>query len=133
MLMPVECVEEIASSIPNSNRRFRIMNEIVGIDPNVAIAARTFQGSILSSKKGQDFDTESPCHMVDVFYQGGFTVTTILTDELTCALFRKPLDGSAPKTYDATCGTCGIEPKEKPTYLDPKGFTPGRRTVDSWN
>ena len=133
MLMPVECVEEIASSIPNSQRRFRITNEIVGIDPNETIAARTFQGSILSSKKGQELDTESPCHMVDVFYQGGFTVTTILTDELTCALFRKPVDGWAPKTYDATCGTCGIEPKEKPTYLEPKKLATGRRTVDSWN
>ena len=130
MLMPVECVEEIASSIPNSKRRFRITDEITGIDPNETIAARTFQGSILSSKKGQELDTESPCHMVDVFYQGGFTVTTILTDELTCALFRKPLDGLAPKSHEATCG---IEPKEKPTYLEPKKLATGRKTVDSWN
>lgn len=133
MLMQVECLEEIVSSVPNTKRRYRITDEITGIDPNVAIAARTFQGSILSSKKGQDFDTESPCHMVDVFYQGGVTVTTILTDELTCALFRKPLDGWAPKSHEATCGTCGIEPKEKPAYLEPKNLTTSRRTVDSWN
>lgn len=130
MLMQVECLEEIVSSVPNTKRRYRITDEITGIDPNVAIAARTFQGSILSSKKGQDFDTESPCHMVDVFYQGGVTVTTILTDELMCALFRKPLDGCAPKSHEATCG---IEPKEKPTYLEPKKLTSSRRTVDSWN
>lgn len=133
MLMQVECLEEIVSSVPNTKRRFRITDEIMGIDPNTAIAAKTFQGSILSSKKGQDEDTESPCHMVDVFYQGGITVSTILTDELTCALFRKSLDGASPKTYGATCGTCGIELKEKPTYLEPKRFAPERRTVDSWN
>lgn len=52
MLMQVECLEEIVSSVPNTKRRFRITDEITGIDPNVAIAARTFQGSILSSKRG---------------------------------------------------------------------------------
>ena len=133
MLMQVECLEEIVSSVPNSKRRFHVTNEIVGIDPNETIAARTFQGTVLAGKVDQNFETESPCHMVDVFYQGGFCVTTILTDELMGVLFRKPVDGWAPKTYDATCGTCGIEPKEKPTHLEPRKLTVGRRTVDSWN
>ena len=114
MLMQVECLEEMISSVPNAKRRFHVIDEIMGIDPHSAIGARTFTGTILAGKIDQDFEKESPCHMVDLFYQGGFSVTTILTDELMEVLFKKPLDGLVQKTYGATCGICGLD--DKSTY-----------------
>lgn len=120
MLMQVEYVEEIASSVPNAKRRFHVMNELVGIDPHETVAAKTFQGSIMAGKVDQDFETESPCHMVDLFLKGGFRITTIINDELMNVLFRNPMGIWEPKSRDETCGICGIEPEEKPTYLEPK-------------
>ncbi len=69
--------------------------------------------------------------MVDVFYQGGITITTIITDELIARLFEKPstIECRVPKAFS--------EEKGKETHLprfdQPKELTIERRTVDSWN
>ncbi len=52
MLMQVENLQEIVSSVPNSKRRFHIVDDLMGIDPSQAIGAKTFTGTVLSGKAG---------------------------------------------------------------------------------
>lgn len=131
MLIQVENLQEIVSSVPNSKRRFHIADDVMGIDPGRAIGAKTFTGTVLSGKEGQDFETESETKMVDVFYPCGITITTIVTDDLMARLFEQP--------SVIRCGASKVFSEEKdgethlPRFDQPKKLTIGRGPIDSWN
>lgn len=100
MLTPITCLNEIVSVVPGNPRQFWIdENETMGIDPDKAIAARTFTGVLLKKPiedaDDQQIDGES-CKFIEVFYEGGINITTLFTDELRKQLFKD--DAGAKET-----------------------------------
>lgn len=100
MLTPITCLNEIVSVVPGNPRQFWIdENETMGIDPDKAIAARTFTGVLLKKPiedaDDQQTDGES-CKFIEVFYEGGINITTLFTDELRKQLFKD--DAGAKET-----------------------------------
>ena len=94
MLTPITCLNEIVSMVPGNPRQFWIdENETMGIDPDKAIAARTFTGVLLKEPiddddaDNQQTDGQS-CKFIEVFYQSGVNITTLFTEELQKQLFK---------------------------------------------
>ena len=107
MLTPITCLKEIVSTVPNMPRQFQIdEEELMGIDPTKAIAARTFTGVLLKSDDDSITDGEL-CKFIEVFYEGGVNITTLMSDELKKQLFKdvqtetnKPNKGRDPDTFN---------------------------------
>ena len=59
MLTPTTSLNEIVSMVPDTPRKFQInKDELMGIDPTKAIAARTFTGVLLKSDDDSRTDEE---------------------------------------------------------------------------
>ena len=88
MLTPITSIKEIVSMVPDTPRKFQInKDELMGIDPTKAIAARTFKGVLI--KSNDDIVTnEETCNFIEVFYEGDINITTLLSDELKKLLFK---------------------------------------------
>ena len=88
MLTPITSIKEIVSMVPDTPRKFQInKDELMGIDPTKAIAARTFKGVLI--KSNDDIVTnEETCNFIEVFYEGDIIITTLLSDELKKLLFK---------------------------------------------
>ena len=88
MLTPITSIKEIVSMVPDTPRKFQInKDELMGIDPTKAIAARTFKGVLI--KSNDDIVTnEETCNFIEVFYGGDIIITTLLSDELKKLLFK---------------------------------------------
>ena len=85
MLTPIQCLSEIASSIPNAVPRFHILDdEICGIDLDKVLGAKSFKGIVVPS----DGKQECLQRMVELYLEGGFHETTILTKQLETQLFH---------------------------------------------
>lgn len=129
MLTPIQCLNEIVSVVPNSERRFHVENELMGLDPEKAIAAQSFKGKLLVSEDGQDYETETECRFIEVFYEGGVHITTVLTEELKELLFRLPKEGVSKEDSRKMS-----KPKNLQPYNEPKKLPEYNRTdVNSWN
>lgn len=88
MLTPTTSLNEIVSMVPDTPRKFQInKDELMGIDPTKAIAARTFTGVLLKSDDDSRTDGEL-CKFIEVFYEGGVNITTLMSDELKKQLFK---------------------------------------------
>ena len=59
----------------------------MGIDTTKAIVARTFKGVLIKSDDDIVTNGET-CNFVEVFYEGGINITTLLSDELKKLLFK---------------------------------------------
>ena len=103
MLTPITCLNEIVSVVPGNPRQFWIdENETMGIDPDKAIAARTFTGVLLKEPiddDNQQTDGES-CKFIEVFYQSGVNITTLFTEELKKQLFKDVKAADKPQEPD---------------------------------
>ena len=112
MLTPITCLDETVSMVPGKPREFRIeKDETMGIDPDKAIAARTFTGVLLKEPIDDDDDNQQTdgqsCKFIEVFYEGGINITTLFTEELQKQLFKnvqtetnKPNKGRDPNTFN---------------------------------
>ena len=128
MLTPITCLDEIVSVVPGNPRQFQIdENATMGIDPDKAMAARTFTGVLLkkSDDDNQQTDGQS-CKFLEVFYQGGVNITTLFTEELQKQLFKnvqtavnKPDKGTDPDTFNP--------------YKRVDQFSIRKGDVNSWN
>ena len=129
MLTPITCLKEIVSAVPDTPRQFQIdKEELMGIDPTKAIAARTFAGVLLKSDDDSRTDGEL-CKFIEVFYEGGVHITTVLTDELKELLFRLPKEGVSKEDSKQMS-----KPKNLQPYNEPKKLPEYNRTdVNSWN
>ena len=88
MLTPTTSLNEIVSMVPDTPRKFQInKDELMGIDPTKAIAARTFTGVLLKSEDDSRTDGEL-CKFIEVFYEGGINITTLFTEEIGKQLFK---------------------------------------------
>ena len=88
MLTPITSLKEIVSTVPDTPRKFQInKDELMGIDPTKAIAARTFIGVLIKSDDDIVTNGET-CKFVEVFYEGGINITALLSDELKKLLFK---------------------------------------------
>ena len=88
MLTPTSSLKEIVSMVPDTPRKFQInKDELMGIDPTKAIAARTFTGVLLKSDDDSRTDGEL-CQFIEVFYEGGINITTLFTEEIGKQLFK---------------------------------------------
>ena len=88
MLTPITSLNYIFSTLPYTPSKFQInKDELMGIDPTKAIAARTFKGVLI--KSNDDIVTnEETCNFIEVFYEGDIIITTLLSDELKKLLFK---------------------------------------------
>ena len=123
MLTPITSIKEIVSMVPDTPRKFQInKDELMGIDPTKAIAARTFKGVLIKSDDDIVTNGET-CNFVEVFYEGGINITTLLSDELKKLLFKdtsKELDDD----YD----------NNKMEDIDTfNPFSKGEKEINSWN
>ena len=123
MLTPITSLNEIFSTVPDTPRKFQInKDELMGIDPTKAIAARTFKGVLIKSDDDIVTNGET-CNFVEVFYEGGINITTLLSDELKKLLFKdtsKELDDD----YD----------NNKMEDIDTfNPFSKGEKEINSWN
>lgn len=118
MLTPITCLKEIISVVPDRPRQFQIdEEELMGIDPTKAIAARTFTGVLLKSNDDSSTDGEL-CKFIEVFYEAGVNITTLLSEELKKQLFKD------------------MQTKDKPTSDDIDAFNPFKKEkgdINSWN
>ena len=118
MLTPITSLKEIVSMVPDKPRQFQINeNELMGIDPTKAIAARTFTGVLLMSDDDSKTDGEL-CKFIEVFYEGGINITTLLSEELKKQLIKD------------------TQTKDKPATDDIDTFNPfnrGKEDINSWN
>ena len=90
MLTPITSLKEIVSMVPDTPRKFQInKDELMGIDPTKAIAARTFIGVLIKSDDDIVTNGET-CKFVEVFYEGGINITALLSDELKSCCSRIP-------------------------------------------
>ena len=124
MLTPITSIKEIVSMVPDTPRKFQInKDELMGIDPTKAIAARTFKGVLI--KSNDDIVTnEETCNFIEVFYEGGINITTLLSAELKKLLFKdtsKELDDDDNKMEDID------------TFNPFNPFSKGEKEINSWN
>ena len=124
MLTPITSIKEIVSMVPDTPRKFQInKDELMGIDPTKAIAARTFKGVLI--KSNDDIVTnEETCNFIEVFYEGDIIITTLLSDELKKLLFKdtsKELDDDDNKMEDID------------TFNPFNPFSKGEKEINSWN
>ena len=137
MLTPVQCLNEIVSAVPNAERRFHVENELMGLDPAKAIAAQSFKGKILVSEEGQDYETEKECRFIEVFFEGGVHITTMLTDGIKDKLFGvgiSEVDGCHAPNMEKDDGGLKTKPKSMPPYSEPRKLPEYKRTdTNSWN
>ena len=121
MLTPITSLKEIVSTVPDTPRKFQInKDELMGIDPTKAIAARTFKGVLIKSDDDIVTNGET-CNFIEVFYEGGINITTLLSDELKKLLFKdnsKELDDDDNKMEDIDT-------------FNP--FSKGEKEINSWN
>ena len=121
MLTPITSLNEIFSTVPDTPRKFQInKDELMGIDPTKAIAARTFKGVLIKSDDDIVTNGET-CNFVEVFYEGGINITTLLSDELKKLLFKdtsKELDDDNNKMENID--TFNL-------------FSKGEKEINSWN
>ena len=100
MLTPITCLKEIVSAVPDTLRQFQIdEEELMGIDPTKAIAARTFAGVLLKSDDDSRTDGEL-CKFIEVFYEGGVNITTLMSEELKKQLFKDVKAADKPQEPD---------------------------------
>lgn len=120
MLTPITCLDETVSVVPGKPRQFQIDEAgTMGIDPDKAIAARTFTG-ILLKKPGDNQTDGTPCKFIEVFYEGGVNITTLFTEELKKQLF-KDVHPAADK------------PQEPDTANPYNPFNRRKGDINSWN
>ena len=90
-------LEEIHTSLPESlsPHRFRyIENQMLLVDMGKTIGAKTFDGMLVD-----DNEMSSPMQFVKLFFDGGFVVDTIFTDELKNELYPDA-QGSRADRFD---------------------------------
>ena len=95
MLTQVKCLVE-KPPMMDKPRIFRIQDETLGLDLNKVVCARTFNGKILMSSIEDcevEMEMEMDSKLVDLFFDGGFQITTILTYELKEMLFTEHKEG----------------------------------------
>ena len=93
MLTQVKCLVE-KPPMMDKPRIFRIQDETLGLDLNKVVYARTFNGKILMSSIGDcEVEMEMDSKLVDLFFDGGFQIATILTNELKELLFTEHKEG----------------------------------------
>ena len=128
MLTPITCLNEIVSVVPDTPRQFQIVeNETMGIDPDKAIAARTFTGILLKKPIDDDQQTDgASCKFIEVFYEGGVNITTLFTEELQKQLF-KDVQTTSDKPKEPDPG----EPATFNPYNNP--FNRRKGDINSWN
>ena len=119
-LTPITSLNESFSTVPDTPRKFQInKDELMGIDPTKAIAARTFIGVLVKSDDDIVTNGET-CNFIEVFYEGGINITTLLSDELKKLLFKdtsKELDDN--------------NKMEDIDTFNP--FSKGEKEINSWN
>ena len=122
MLTPITSLNEIFSTVPDTPRKFQInKDELMGIDPTKAIAARTFKGVLIKSDDDIVTNGET-CNFVEVFYEGGINITTLLSDELKKLLFK-----DTSKELDD-------DDNNKMEDIDTfNPFSKGEKEINSWN
>ena len=122
MLTPITSIKEIVSTVPDTPRKFQInKDELMGIDPTKAIAARTFKSVLIKSDDDIVTNGET-CNFVEVFYEGGINITTLLSDELKKLLFK-----DTPKELDD-------DDNNKMEDIDTfNPFSKGEKEINSWN
>ena len=122
MLTPITSIKEIVSMVPDTPRKFQInKDELMGIDPTKAIAARTFKGVLIKSDDDIVTNGET-CNFVEVFYEGGINITTLLSDELKKLLFK-----DTSKELDD-------DDNNKMEDIDTfNPFSKGEKEINSWN
>ena len=125
MLTPITSIKEIVSMVPDTPRKFQInKDELMGIDPTKAIAARTFKGVLIKSDDDIVTNGET-CNFVEVFYEGGINITTLLSDELKKLLFKdtsKELDDDDDNKME-----------DIDTFNPFNPFSKGEKEINSWN
>ena len=127
MLTPITCLKEIVSTVPDMPRQFQIdEEELMGIDPTKAIAARTFAGVLLKSNDDTSTDGEL-CKFIEVFYEGGVNITTLMSDELKKQLFKDVQTETTNKPDKGRDPDIG-----EPDTFNPHNFRRGG-DVNSWN
>ena len=124
MLTPITSIKEIVSMVPDTPRKFQInKDELMGIDPTKAIAARTFKGVLI--KSNDDIVTnEETCNFIEVFYEGGINITTLLSDELKKLLFKDTEAKDTSKKLDT---------RELPTSNPYNTHNFHRGDINSWD
>ena len=122
MLTPITSIKEIVSMVPDTPRKFQInKDELMGIDPTKAIAARTFKGVLIKSDDDIVTNGET-CNFIEVFYEGGINITTLLSDELKKLLFK-----DTSKELDD-------DDNNKMEDIDTfNPFSKGEKEINSWN
>ena len=124
MLTPITSLKEIVSTVPDTPRKFQInKDELMGIDPTKAIAARTFIGVLIKSDDDIVTNGET-CNFVEVFYEGGINITTLLSDELKKLLF---------KDIEAKDTSKDLDKGELPTSNPYNSHNFHRGDINSWN
>ena len=125
MLTPITSLKEIVSMVPDTPRKFQInKDELMGIDPTKAIAARTFKGVLI--KSDDDIVTNGETYnFIEVFYEGGINITTLLSDELKKLLFK---DTSKELDDDDNNKMEDID-----TFNPFNPFNKGEKEINSWN
>ena len=125
MLTPITSIKEIVSMVPDTPRKFQInKDELMGIDPTKAIAARTFKGVLIRSDDDIVTNGET-CNFIEVFYEGGINITTLLSDELKKLLFK---DTSKELDDDDNNKMENID-----TFNPFNPFSKGEKEINSWN
>ena len=125
MLTPITSLKKIVSMVPDTPRKFQInKDELMGIDPTKAIAARTFIGVLIKSDDDIVTNGET-CKFVEVFYEGGINITTLLSDELKKLLFK---DTSKELDDDDNNKMEDID-----TFNPFNPFSKGEKKINSWN
>ena len=95
----------------------------MGIDPTKAIAARTFKGVLIKSDDDIVTNGET-CNFVEVFYEGGINITTLLSDELKKLLFKDAETKDTSKKLDT---------RELPTSKPYNAHNFHRGDINSWD
>lgn len=91
---------EIVSAIPQSNenpRRFNVVSDqMMLVDLDKVLAARTFNGLLVYPSDDESSAFQKPAILVDLFFEGGFTTTTVFDGNVRDKLLGSPRSGRTP-------------------------------------
>lgn len=80
-MIEIPCLNETVTAVPGEKSKWDFADgERMYIKPDHAVAARVFKGLL------QNGDSYTEQELVQMYFDGGFTVTTVFTDEIEMEL-----------------------------------------------
>jgi len=126
---------EIVSAIPQSDenpRRFNVIShQLMLVDLDKVLAARTFNGMLVYPSEDEASAFQDTATLVDLWFEGGFSITTVFDGSVRDKLLASPRSEKTPaEKYTNWTNNEKYPKSDDIPYNNPHLL---KRDIQSWN